>query len=96
MREGRTPLYIAADNGHEAVVRVLIQAGSEVNKIVEMRPQYTKTLLCIAAERSREAVVRALIEADVDVNKATDTSAAPPSYTKLNGANGVTPCSALL
>ncbi len=31
---GETPLYTAAERGHEAVVRALIEAGADVNKSV--------------------------------------------------------------
>ena len=32
MDNGATPLYMAAQNGHEAVVRALIEFGADVNK----------------------------------------------------------------
>jgi cytohesin len=32
---GATPLYFAAQNGHEAVVLALIQAGGDVNKAAD-------------------------------------------------------------
>ena len=32
MDDGATPLYVAAQEGHEAVVRALIEAGADVNK----------------------------------------------------------------
>jgi ankyrin repeat protein len=59
-------LHIAAQNGHEAMVRALIEAGAGVNKARDDGA----TPLLIAAQRGHEAVVRALIEADADVSKA--------------------------
>ena len=28
-----TPLYVAAENGHTAVVEILVKAGTDVNKV---------------------------------------------------------------
>ena len=55
---GATPLYIAAQNGHEAVVRALIELGADINKAKDDG----WTPLFIAAEKGHETVVRALIE----------------------------------
>ena len=35
MDDGVTPLFIAAEEGHEAVVRALIEAGADVNKATD-------------------------------------------------------------
>ena len=67
--EGATPLYLAAQNGHGAVVRAPIQAGADVDKA----SNDGLTLLYIVAYDDRETVVRALIEAGADVNKAPDS-----------------------
>jgi ankyrin repeat protein len=63
---GRTPLWWAAENGHEAVVKVLIAAGADVNK----SDNYGRTLLYWAVRYGHEAVVKMLIAAGADVNKA--------------------------
>ena len=62
----RTPLVWAAESGHEAVVRLLIERD-DVD--VNIKDGSTKTPLFVAAENGHEAVVRLLIERDdVDVN----------------------------
>ena len=53
------PLYIATCNGHEAVVRALIEAGADVNKATDNGG----TPLVVAVKSGHETVVRALIEA---------------------------------
>ena len=70
---GITLLYSAARDGHEAVVRLLIEAGADVNKAVADGV----TSLYVAAQNGHEAVVLALIQAGGDVNKAADNSATP-------------------
>jgi ankyrin repeat protein len=47
----RTPLYIAAQEGHEAVVELLIAAKADVNKA----DKYGKTPLWSAAYNGEEA-----------------------------------------
>lgn len=55
---GWTPLLLASENGYEAVVRLLIEKGAEVNAIDEDR----STPLLLAPKNGHEAVVRLLIE----------------------------------
>ena len=70
--DGATPLYIATEKGHEAVVRALIEAGADVGVAAP-----DETPLFIATYEGHEAIVRALIEAGADINKAKDTGATP-------------------
>ena len=71
----KTPLYSVTREGHEAVVKALIEAGADVNKAADdgETPLYT------AASNGHEAVVTALIEAGADVNKA-DNGGKTPLY----------------
>jgi ankyrin repeat protein len=59
-----TALYRAAENGHVAVVRPLLEHKADVNTKIE----YGSTALCRAAENGREAVVRLLLEHKADVD----------------------------
>jgi|TARA_B110000977_G_scaffold139712_2_gene177345 ankyrin repeat protein len=62
MNDGQTPVCIAAEEGHEATVRALIELGADVNKATDDG----KTPQSFAAQNGHEAIVRALIEAGAD------------------------------
>lgn len=55
---GRTPLSWAARNGHEMVVKVLVENGAEF----ESKDNGGQTPLSLAAENGHEAVVGLLLE----------------------------------
>ncbi len=56
---GATPLWIAAHNGHETVVRALIELGADVNKAMDDG----WTPLYIADREGHETIVQILTEA---------------------------------
>ena len=73
-RYGRTPLLWAAGNGHEGVVRILL----EQNVDPENAGGYGQTPLSRAAEYGNEGVVRMLLERnDVNPNTTDDDERTP-------------------
>ena len=58
---GVTPLCVAAQQGHEAVVRALIEAGADVNKATDDGV----TPLSIAAQNGYTAIVQILRDAEL-------------------------------
>jgi ankyrin repeat protein len=78
---GMTPLFHAAREGHEALVRALTKAGVDVNKA----ETNGLTPLYIAAGTGHEVVVWVLIEAGADVNKARDDGVTPLFMASLDG-----------
>ena len=60
---GQTPLSWAAENGHEAVVKLLLEKGADV----ECKSNDGRTPLWWAAEKGHEAVVKLLLEKGADV-----------------------------
>jgi ankyrin repeat protein len=61
---GNTALILAAQNGHTAVLEVLLKRGAEVNE----PSKRGSTALTWAAEKGHEAVVRLLVANGADVD----------------------------
>ena len=74
---GRTPLFYAAKNRHEAVVKLLL-ARDDVD--VNSRDDNGTTPLLDAAEYGHEAVVKLLIVRDVEMNSQDQNGRTPLSY----------------
>ena len=86
--DGATPLSMAAQNGHERCVELLLAKGAAVDQANNAGT----TPLWVAAGMGREKCVQRLLEAGAEVDKAT------PFGTPLSGAtkNGHENCAALL
>ena len=74
---GRTPLWWAAENGHEMVVKLLVEKGADVNS-KDDRDGWTP--LWRAAENGHEAVVELLVEKGADVNSKEDRDGRTPLW----------------
>ncbi|RFU80736.1 pfs, nb-arc and ankyrin domain [Trichoderma arundinaceum] len=59
---GRTPLLRAAENGHEAIVRLLLKHGADI----EAKDSVNGTALNIAASHGYDAVIMPLLESGAD------------------------------
>jgi ankyrin repeat protein len=89
---GSSPLYLAVAAGQDAVVRVLIEAGADVNKCRSVAPAMLEAgvhvtagvtslpPLHIVVVAGHAAVARTLIEAGADVNKAMMDDCTTPLF----------------
>ena len=81
---GGTPLIIAAYNGHEAIVRLLLEAGADK----EAKDNDGFTPLINAAYNGHEAVVRLLLEAGAD-KEAKDNDGDPLIIAAMSGHEAI-------
>ncbi|MDH4323027.1 MAG: ankyrin repeat domain-containing protein [Betaproteobacteria bacterium] len=79
---GATPLYVAANAGHAAVVARLLKAGGDPRHRVMGFTGSTGTPIHAAVRQGHLGVVRVLLEAGVDPNL-PDDGVGPPLHTAL-------------
>ena len=70
----RTPLFVAASEGHKHIVQILLDAGAEPDKADEVL--WTPLLWCCATY-GREDIVQLLLERGADPNKASTREYTP-------------------
>jgi ankyrin repeat protein len=70
---GRTPLLWAAENGHEAVVKLLLDKDADI----ESKDKNDRTPLSWAAKKAHEAVVKLLLDKNGDVKSKDDDDRTP-------------------
>ena len=79
------PLSVAAQQGNEAVLRVLIEAGADVNHA----DVHGVTALFIATYNGHESSVRVLAKAGADVDKAKSNTVTPLFAAAMKGNKGM-------
>ncbi|KAK5988372.1 Ankyrin-R-like protein [Cladobotryum mycophilum] len=81
----RTPLWWASRNGHDAVVRLLLDSGA---KAEAMDTEYGTTSLCWAARNGNETIVQLLLDSGANVNS-SDEGGTPLLLAVRNGHEAV-------
>lgn len=82
---GKTALHLAAENGREEAVRVLLEKGANVKAVSDGN----WTALHNASEKGHLGVVRLLLEYKADVNAATNSGNTALHWAAQNGSEGV-------
>ena len=84
---GQTPLIWAAKNGHEGIVKLLLERNVHPDT---PDAEYTRTPLSLAAENGYEGIAKLLLERkEVNPNSLSKYSRTPLSWAAENGREGV-------
>jgi len=83
---GRTPLSWAAVFGREAVVKLLIESGAEIET---KDKDWGRTPLSWAARQDREAVVKLLLDKGAEIEKKDNQGQTPLSWAARQGREAV-------
>jgi ankyrin repeat protein len=83
--DGWTPLQLATRNGHEAVVKLLLEKGAEL----ESKDNYGQTPLSYATKNGHEAVVKLLLEKGTELESKDNGGRTPLSWAVVNGHKAV-------
>ncbi|KAF3196275.1 hypothetical protein TWF106_005153 [Orbilia oligospora] len=83
----RRALHAACENGHEDVVRILLQRGASVN----VRDEDGKTPLHLAAADGGEGITRMLIQSGADLNAIDDEGDLPLHVAAAYGSANIVP-----
>ncbi|KAL1496537.1 hypothetical protein AB1Y20_014143 [Prymnesium parvum] len=81
---GYSPLNLAARNGHEGVVRLLLENNADI----AARENGGDSPLHWAAKNGHEGVVRLLLENNADIAASTNAGKSPLHYAARNGHEG--------
>ncbi|KFX94529.1 hypothetical protein V490_04313 [Pseudogymnoascus sp. VKM F-3557] len=84
---GRTPLSHAAENGHEAVVKLLLANNADINLPDKW---WGQTPLVWATDNSQEAMVKLLLANSADIELKCRYGRTPLLWAVINGAETVT------
>jgi ankyrin repeat protein len=83
--EGTTPLCVAAQEGHTAVVELLVRAKADLDKASNTGA----TPLKIAAQGGHTAIVELLVRAKASLDQASNQGVTPLAFAAQNGHTGV-------
>ncbi len=83
--DGATPVLVASQKGHSAIVRALLAAGGHASKTLTSGPYKGATAMWAAAFEGHSECLELLLAAGCDVNACTDDGRSPLDIAAAKG-----------